>query len=106
MQMINNLSPDFTGVLEIPTDRYYPAFIQFEAVSDNNNLNEGQPTRGNNCTSIDALVYAQHKDGSKWIIPIEWKYTEHYNNQNKADEGYRVTRLTVRAKNERNVIQN
>ena len=90
MQMINNLSPDFTGVLEIPTDRYYPAFIQFEAVSDNNNLNEGQPTRGNNCTSIDALVYAQHKDGSKWIIPIEWKYTEHYNNQNKADEGYRV----------------
>ncbi len=90
LNMIKSFSTDFINVFEIQTDRFFPAYIQFEAVSDNDNLNEGEPTRGNNCTSVDALVYAQHKDGSKWIIPIEWKYTEHYNNQNKATEGYKV----------------
>lgn len=90
LELIKTFSADFTEVLEISSDTYSPAFIQFEAVSGNDNLNEGTPTRGNNCTSIDALVYAQHKDGSKWIIPIEWKYTECYNNQNKAIEGYKA----------------
>jgi len=46
------------------------AFIQFESVSDNDNLNEGVPNRGSNCTSVDALIYAVHKDGSNWLIPV------------------------------------
>lgn len=96
IQMIKNLSSNFTDVLEIPTDKYNPAYIQFEAVSDNDYLNEGEPTRGNNCTSIDAFVYAQHRDGSKWIIPIEWKYTEHYDNQNKAIEGYQIDSINCK----------
>ena len=88
-RMVKNISTDFVDVNEISTDKYSPGYIQFEAVSEYDNLNEGSPRRGNNCTSIDALVYAQHKDGSKWIIPIEWKYTENYSNQNKAIEGYK-----------------
>jgi hypothetical protein len=47
-------------------------------------LNEGQTNRGSNCTSIDALIFAKHKDDSKWLIAIEWKYTEHYPNLDKA----------------------
>ena len=90
LTILKNISDDFQDVFPIITDEYLPAFIQFEAVSNNDYLNEGQPTRGNNCTSVDALVYAQHKDGSKWLIPIEWKYTEHYGNQNKAVEGYKA----------------
>lgn len=90
LEVIKTFSTDFINVLEITTDKFSTGYIQFEAVSDNDYLNEGQPTRGNNCTSIDALVYAQHKNGSKWLIPIEWKYTEHYDNQNKAIEGYRA----------------
>ena len=89
LSILKNVSSEFVDVMTIDTDRVYPAFIQFESVSDHDYLNEGLPTRGNNCTSIDALIYAVHKDGSKWIIPIEWKYTEHYNNQNKANEGFK-----------------
>ena len=90
LNMIKSFSTDFINVFEIQTDRFSPAYIQFEAVSDKDNMNEGEPTRGNNCTSVDALVYAQHKDGTRWIIPIEWKYTEHYDNQDKAAEGIKA----------------
>ena len=59
-------------------------------MSDNDYLNEckeGQkPTRGSNCTSIDALIYAKHKNGKNYLLPIEWKYTEHYNNTDKSVE--------------------
>ena len=66
------------------------AFISFEAVSDEDHLNEckeGQkPTRGNNCTSIDALILAKHKNEKTILIPIEWKYTEWYGNTDKSTE--------------------
>ena len=77
---------DFTDVLPLPTDDYSPAFIQFESVSDIDHLNEGKPTRGTVCTSIDALIYAVHNDGKKYLIPIEWKYTETYDNLDKSTE--------------------
>lgn len=87
LSLLNSFSNSFVDVLPINTDKYLPAYIQFESVSDHDNLNEISSTRGSNCTSIDALIYAVHKDNSKWLIPIEWKYTEFYNNQNKATEG-------------------
>lgn len=87
LSLLSSFSNSFIDVLPINTDKYFPAYIQFESVSDHDNLNEKSSTRGSNCTSIDALIYAVHEDGSKWLIPIEWKYTEFYNNQNKATEG-------------------
>ena len=75
LNLLSFVSENFKDVLPINTDKYSPAFIQFESVSDNDNLNEGTPTRGSYHTSIDALIYAVHKDSSKWLIPIEWKYT-------------------------------
>lgn len=89
LALLKVVSEDFIDVLPIDSDKYFPGYIQFEAVSDNDYLNEGKPTRGNNCTSVDALIYALHKDGTKWLIPIEWKYTEHYFNTNKATEGFK-----------------
>lgn len=86
LAILNNISTDFVDIFQINTDKFFPAYIQFEAVSDNDYLNEGQPTRGSNCTSIDALIYAKHKNGEKWLIPIEWKYTEFYNNADKSIE--------------------
>jgi len=86
LKILENISPDFIDVFQIDTDKFLPAYIQFEAVSDNDYLNEGQPTRGRNCTSIDALIYAKHKNGEKWLIPIEWKYTEFYNDADKSIE--------------------
>ena len=74
---------DFVDVLEIETDEFLPGFIQFEAVSETDHLNEvkppkTKPPRGEFSTSVDALIYAVHKSGEKYLIPIEWKYTEEY----------------------------
>ena len=90
LKIVQIICEDMIDVLEITTDKFLPAYIAFEAVSDTDYLNEckeGQKlTRGSNCTSIDALIYAEHKNGRKYLLPIEWKYTEHYNNANKAVE--------------------
>lgn len=85
LSVLNNMRNEFTEVLPIASDKT-PAYIGFEVVSDEDHLNEGAPNRGSNCTSIDAFIYARHKSGELWLIPIEWKYTEHYNNQDKSDE--------------------
>jgi len=78
-------NPDFIDVIAIETDQAPAAYIQFESVSDIDRLNEKTVSRGSNCTSVDALIYALHKDGQKFILPIEWKYTEEYGNESKAD---------------------
>ena len=89
-QLLSSFSNDFVDVLEIKTDKEPYGYIQFEAVSTNDNLNEGILSRGTNCTSVDALIYAKHKnkdkngENEKWIIPIEWKYTEEYNSEDKS----------------------
>lgn len=85
LAILNNILNEFIEVLPIPSDAT-PTFIAFEVVSDSDHLNEGSSTRGSNCTSIDAFIYARHKSGETWLIPIEWKYTEHYNNQDKSHE--------------------
>lgn len=85
LALLNNIQNEFIEVLPIPSDKN-PTYIGFEVVSDKDHLNEGRPTRGSNCTSIDALIYARHKTGVLWLILIEWKYTEHYDNQNKSKE--------------------
>lgn len=87
LSLLKSISDDFIDLYKITTDKHNPAYIQFESVSDTDHLEEKQVSRGSNCTSIDALIWAKHKDGTKWLIPIEWKYTEHYQNQNKAIEG-------------------
>jgi len=91
LRLAKTVCADFIDVLEIETDEYSPGYIQFEAVSDIDHLNEKKQTqnkltRGSNCTSIDALIYAEHKNGSKYLIPIEWKYTEPVDNKDYSIE--------------------
>lgn len=58
-------------------------FISFEVVCQNKQLlKESCNKRGAWCTSVDALIYAQ-AGKQKWLIPIEWKYTEAYEPDNK-----------------------
>lgn len=85
LSILNGVRPEFTEVLPIACDSD-ESYIAFEVVSDNDYLNEGKTTRGSNCTSVDAFILAKHKSGETWLIPIEWKYTEHYNNQDKSNE--------------------
>lgn len=67
-----------------------PTYIGFEIVSKIDHLNEGFPNRGSNCSSIDAFIFAEDENSQRWLIPIEWKYTENYSlgrSANKAVEG-------------------
>jgi hypothetical protein len=86
LEIIKTICPDFKDVLPLTTDKYSSGYIQFEAISDRDYLNEEQLTRGKKCTSVDALVYALHNNGKKFLIPIEWKYTESYGNEDKSIE--------------------
>lgn len=84
LSIVKNICSDIEDIILISTDNFMPAYIQFEAVSKINHLNEKYSTRGSNCTSIDALIHGVHKDGRKILFPIEWKYVEAYNGENKA----------------------
>ena len=79
----------FEKLLPIPTwldkQEEKPHYVAFEAISETDHLNEGALSRGSNCTSLDALMIAENKEGT-WLIPIEWKYTELYPNKDKSNE--------------------
>lgn len=56
-------------------------YISFEFVCHNIDLlEETYEKRGAKCTSVDALIYAQ-AGKERWLIPIEWKYTESYDHK-------------------------
>ena len=78
----------FDKVLPSIIDKDPKSFISFEFVLDNDKLlgeNDEGWGRGTLCTSIDAMVLAQQGD-KKWLIPIEWKYTETYKREDKTKE--------------------
>ena len=85
LAMLNGVRDEFKEVLSVQCDAA-PQYIGFEVVSEEDPLNEKTSTRGSNCTSVDAFIYAKHKDDSIWLIPIEWKYTELYANLDKSNE--------------------
>lgn len=86
LALLNGVRDEFEDVLPIPCDAE-PAYIAFEVVSDNDHLNEKVATRGTQCTSVDAFIYAVHRgDHKKWLIPIEWKYVEQYGKGDKSTE--------------------
>ncbi len=60
------------------------SYISFEFTFDNVHLlKERTCKRGKKCTSIDAFVYAEDENGQFILIPIEWKYTESYEKEDK-----------------------
>ena len=68
------------------------SYISFEFALDNPHLlNERTCKRGKDCTSIDAFVYAEDINRNRILIPIEWKYTESYEKEDK----YKATDYVV-----------
>lgn len=92
LSLVKEIDSDIKDILLIHSDKYMPAYIQFEAVSDYDNLNEKYSTRGSNCTSVDALVYGVRENEEKVLFLIEWKYTETYGNTDKAKGNDGITR--------------
>ena len=63
-------------------------YIAFEFAYKNDELlgeNDKGARRGVLCTSIDAMIDAR-KGEEKWLIPIEWKYTENYEKKDKTND--------------------
>lgn len=85
LALVNGICNKFKKVLPLNCDKD-KGYIAFEAVSDNDHLNEDGPTRGSNCTSVDALVLAVDNNDENWLIPIEWKYSECYNDCPSSDK--------------------
>lgn len=83
LTLATTFDPDISDVLPIEIDKGKYGFIAFEVTSARDHLNEGVVSRGNNCTSIDALILAKRKNGSSTLLAIEWKYTEFYANTDK-----------------------
>ena len=85
LALVNGICNKFKEVLPLKCDKDN-GYIAFEAVSDIDHLNEDGPTRGSNCTSVDALVLAVDNNDENWLIPIEWKYTESYDDYSSSDK--------------------
>jgi hypothetical protein len=60
-------------------------FVEFEKVGAEKLGGEESSTRGANCTSIDALMLGETIYGKRILFLIEWKYTEAYSRDSKAD---------------------
>lgn len=87
LALLNRVRDEFEDVLPVECDDD-PQYISFEVVSTKDHLNEKTSTRGSNCTSVDALIYAVHRgDKRQWLIPIEWKYTECYGTKDLSRDG-------------------
>lgn len=95
LAIAKGICSDITEIEKIKYDKdESQGYISFEVVGDKkiakkfNYLNEGVHNRGANCTSIDAYIIGEKGDKTL-IIPIEWKYTEHYYMQDKSTEDNR-----------------
>lgn len=99
LAIIQALLPNICEILPSPIDEKFcymekypyktPSYISFEFTSENRTLlKERCNKRGANCTSIDVFIYAKDCDNKHVLIPIEWKYTEAYekNDKNKVKE--------------------
>lgn len=78
----------FDEVLPSLIDNDEHSYISFEFALDNDKLlgeNDKGWKRGTLCTSIDVMIMAR-KGNKKWLIPIEWKYTETYSGTDKTKE--------------------
>ena len=80
---IKGMPAHFKTVLPAEDDG---GFIAFEKVSSRDYLGEGRLSRGSFCTSVDAFIYAVDDNGERWLIPIEWKYTESYDRNDLSTE--------------------
>lgn len=53
-------------------------YVEFEFIGEAQYLKEKSFSRGQNCTSIDAVMIGKLHSGDKRLYAFEWKYTEYY----------------------------
>ena len=106
LSIVKKIDSDIDGVEVLNNDKWKPEYISFEVVSDNDHLNETKnPTRGSQCTSIDAVILATKK-GKRIMLIIEWKYVETYGNTDKSKDTDGKASGTTRLKKYSKLIYN
>lgn len=91
---ISGMPVKFKDVINIPCDEGTDNYIAFEVIASKDYLHENYLKRGEYCTSVDAFVYALDEHNERWLIPIEWKYTETYERYDKSNGTKGKTRLS------------
>lgn len=91
---IKGMPVKFKEVLNIPCDKGENNYIAFEVIASQDYLHEKILKRGECCTSVDSFVYAVDENDERWLIPIEWKYTETYDREDKSAGAKGKTRLS------------
>jgi hypothetical protein len=64
--------------LRLDNDKTDSGFVSFEVIGKKNYLKERRHTRGSHSTSVDAVMLAEMRNGSRKLFFIEWKYVEEY----------------------------
>ena len=91
-RILRSLDEDVVSVVELE-HRGRRSYVEFEWVGMDSTLEEGPYTRGQNATSIDALLVADTRTGRRGYL-MEWKYVEEYRRDDSKSEGERgQTRL-------------
>jgi len=73
--LLRNIDPAFVETYPVEDDGY----VAYEWIGDKDYLGEpGARVRGANVTSLDALMLAGRDDGTRVLVPFEWKYLESY----------------------------
>lgn len=98
-ELLRPLFPDIQQVLPVEKEGQ---FVSFEWIGRDNYLGEriprhGKRTRGANFTSADAAVMFEHRDGTRQIVLIEWKYTESYSSTSLKTAKSGTDRTTIYA---------
>ena len=91
---ISGMPVKFKDVMNVPCDKGTDNYIAFEVVASKDYLHEKYLSRGECCTSVDAFIYALDENNERWLIPIEWKYTEKYERDDKSNGTKGKTRLS------------
>jgi hypothetical protein len=85
------LKPLFPGINTVlpMEEQMPPSYVAFEWIGLGDYLGEckrpdGRRTRGANATSADAAVMFEDDRNNRYIVLIEWKYTESYGKTSKA----------------------
>jgi len=99
----NHIQFDKVLPMQIDNKEAEPNYIAFEFVRPNYlGENDKGACRGSMCTSIDAAVIAIKGD-KKYLIPIEWKFTETYSYVDKTNST-RLDRYEERIKHSNQLI--
>ncbi len=94
--ILKGVDKNVKTALRLDNDKTDQGFVSLEVIGKENYLNERRHSRGAHSTSVDAVMLAEMKDGSRKLFFIEWKYVEKYSGKQSKfiDKGGKTRKVT------------